>query len=181
MISGCWHFVVKSVCFASALISLWASPLIVISNSCHSILIPFILACLTSCVCEIVVSCRLPCLFGFSVVCVGCSCFPGTSSTLRTSTQPQILTFGSIPRSSCAILSCCLLTVIIRIPHHLTTILDFCLPSIIVFSLFVYLFSLKNHNSLLFPVLPSPSRHRTISPTWKQRAPTHSRTLCITV
>ena len=70
MISGCWHFVVKSVCFASALISLWASPLIVISNSCHSLPIPYILACLTSCVCEIVVSCRLPCLFGFSVVCV---------------------------------------------------------------------------------------------------------------
>uniref|UniRef100_A0A8C1R9D5 C-type lectin domain-containing protein n=1 Tax=Cyprinus carpio TaxID=7962 RepID=A0A8C1R9D5_CYPCA len=68
---------------------------------CHSLLIPYILVCLTSCVCEIVVSCRLPCLFGFSVVCVGCSCFPGTSSTLRTSTQPQILTFGSIPRSSC--------------------------------------------------------------------------------
>lgn len=73
----------------------------------------------------------------------GCSWFPGTSSTLRTSTQPQRLTFGSIPRSSCAILSCCLLTVIIWIPHHLTTILDCCLPSIIVFSLFVYLFSLN--------------------------------------
>jgi len=36
------HFVVKSVCFASALISLWASPLIVISSSCHSLPSPYI-------------------------------------------------------------------------------------------------------------------------------------------
>ncbi|XP_026092583.1 complement receptor type 1 isoform X2 [Carassius auratus] len=73
-------------------------------------------------------------------------------------------------KGSCAILSCCLLTTIIRtthlrsaiirIPHLLTTTLDYRLLSLIVPScIFVYLFSLKTVNLHLFPAFPSSHRH----------------------